>query len=292
MIDSKAYKVLAKAPKIDMGDAWFEVIKLPKDVFALVENGHVQEVCSFLVIGSKKALLFDTGMGISNITKTIRQLTDLEIFVVNSHAHFDHIGDNWRFPDIHIFADEYAVDVLVKGLSHWDVRYDSDPELFTKAYPPGFDPEKYFIKPVEKENIRLLHNGDIIDLGNRQLEVLHTPGHSQESIMLFDRKNRALLTGDTYCEWLFAFFDSRMPKYGESNLTTYTRTMRKIAELVPDLDYLYPSHGQPLADPGMLSAAADALGKVVHGEADYYLEELYGATRRVYEFDSLLIWTS
>ena len=135
---------------MDIGDEWFEIIKLPNDIFALVESGHIQEVCSFLVIGSKKALLFDTGMGIGDISKIVRKLTDLEIIVVNSHTHFDHIGDNWRFPIVHVYADDYAVNVLTEGHSRWDVRYDSDPELFSKAYPSGFAPEKYSIKPVEK----------------------------------------------------------------------------------------------------------------------------------------------
>ena len=141
-MESKAEKVLAKANKIDLGDGWFEVLELPNNTFALIENGHIQEVCSFLIIGSKKALLFDTGMGISDISAVVKELTDLDIIVVNSHSHFDHIGDDWRFPDIHVYADDYAADVLTKGFSHWDVRYDSDPDLFTKAYPPGLVKKK------------------------------------------------------------------------------------------------------------------------------------------------------
>ena len=285
-------KTLEKATRFDVGDDWFEVLELPNNIFGIIENGHVQEVCSFLIIGSEKALLFDTGMGISDISAVINKLTTLDIIVVNSHSHFDHIGDDWRFHDIHIFADDYAVNVLTKGYSHRDVLYDSDPELFTKDYPVGFDPENYSIKPVEKKNIHLLHNSDIIELGNRQLKVLHTPGHSQDCIMLHDQENRILFTGDTYCEWMFAFFDFKLPKFGESNLEEYAQTMRKLAELVPDLDYLYPSHAQPLADPDALLVAADALDKIISNEAEYYTEELYGNTRRVYEFGNLLIWTS
>jgi glyoxylase-like metal-dependent hydrolase (beta-lactamase superfamily II) len=291
-MDNKAETALAKARNIELGDGWFEIIKLPNDIFALLENGYIQEVRSFLVIGSKKALLFDTGMGISDISKIVEQLTDREIVVVNSHTYFDHIGDDWRFLAVHVYADDYAVNVLSKGHSHWDVRYDSDPELFSKAYPSGFILEKYSIKPVEKENIHLLHDGDIIDLGNRQMEVLHTPGHSHDSIMLLDRENRILLTGDTYCEWLLAFFDSTLPKYGESNLEVYAHTMRKIAKLVPDLEFLYPSHGQLLADPKILIKVTKAFEKIARGGADYSCEAIYGEDRRVYEFDGFLIWTN
>jgi len=283
---------LKKAESVDVGDNWFEVLELPKDVYAIMENGHIQEVVSFLIFGAEKALLFDTGMGISDITTVVRQLTDLDIIVVNSHTHFDHIGDNWRFSAIHVYADDYAVNVLTEGFSHWDVRYDSDPELFTKDYPQGFSPEKYAVRSMDKEKIRTLRESDIFDLGNRQVEVLHTPGHSQDSIMLLDRSNRILFTGDTVCEWFFAFIDSQLPKYGSSNLEDYTQTMRDIAKLAPDLDYICPSHGKPLADPGILAAAAQAFEKVLQGDADYFLEMIYGRERRVYEFKGFSIWAS
>jgi len=291
-MQTKIDRILEKANRIDVGDDWFEVLELPKNTFALIENGHMQEVCSFLIIGSEKALLFDTGMGISDISAVVKILTTLDIIVVNSHSHFDHIGDDWRFHDIHIFADDYGVDVLAKGYSHQDVQHDSNPEFFTKDYPTGFDPEHYSIKPIEKKNIHLLHNRDIIDLGNRQMEVLHTPGHSQDSIMLHDRTNRILFTGDTFCEWMIAFFDSEMPKYGYSNLEDYTITMRNVAASVKDLDFLYPSHGKPLADPGILINVAEAFEKVNQGKAKYDQEFIYGSNRRVYEFEGFSIWTN
>jgi len=181
---------------------------------------------------------------------------------------------------------------LTAGFSHWDVRYDSDPELFTKELPEGFNPATYEIRSIKKENIKLIHDGDIIDLGNRQLEVLHTPGHSQDSIMLLDRKNRILFTGDTFCEFLFAFMDTRMPKYGLSNLQDYAQTIKDLTRLVPELDYLYPSHGKPLADPEILIAVAQAFNNVIAGDSDYYFESVYGAERRVYEFVGFSIWTS
>ncbi|RKX82236.1 MAG: hypothetical protein DRP70_16695 [Spirochaetes bacterium] len=48
---------------IDSGNEWFDVIKLPGNVYAIVEEGHIQNVRSFLIIGSKNILLFDTGIG-------------------------------------------------------------------------------------------------------------------------------------------------------------------------------------------------------------------------------------
>ena len=286
-----AEDIRAKVNKIELDNDWFEVLELPKNTFAIIENGHFQEVCSFLVIGSDRALLFDTGMGISDISAVVKQLTDLDVIVVNSHTHFDHIGDDWRFPNIHVFADDYAVNVLSEGYSHWDVRFDSDPELFTKEYPAGFEPETYSIKPVDKKNIHIIHNDDIIDLGNRQLKVIHTPGHSQDSIMLHDEKNQILFTGDTYCEFIFAFFDNSLPKYGQSNLTDLRNSLQKILKLVPDLEFLYPSHGQHISDPMILIKAEDAIRQIIHGRIPDSQESIYGAQRKIFNFDDFEVWS-
>ena len=284
-----AADVLRSAEKIDVGDDWFEVIKLPNDVLAIAEPGHWQHVISFLIIGSLKSLLFDTGMGISNIAGVVEKLTKTDIMVVNSHTHFDHVGDNWRFPEIFVYSDIRAVDILRKGQSHEMVRFDADPDKFLKQPPSGFDIEKYMIRPVDAENIRQLNNGDNINLGSRKLEVLHTPGHTADSIMLLDRANRALFTGDTYYpDLLFAFFRD---EWGHSDLRIYENTMKELSKLVPDLDYLYPCHLRALEPAEKLIDVAKAFEAVNNGEIEYKLENLYFNTVRVYEFDGFSIGT-
>jgi len=62
-----AETVLQHAEKIDVEDEWFDVIELPRDVYAIAEPGHWQHVISYLIIGAGKSVLFDTGMGISDI---------------------------------------------------------------------------------------------------------------------------------------------------------------------------------------------------------------------------------
>ena len=69
-------------------------------------------------------------------------------------------------------------------------------------------------------------------------------------------------------------------------------SIKKVVRFVPELDYLYPSHGKPLADPGILVEVAKAYEKVSRDDADYHYEELYGNPRRVYKFDGFSIWTS
>jgi len=284
-----AETVLQHAEKIDVADEWFDVIELPRHVYAIAEPGHWQHVISYLIIGTKKSVLFDTGMGISDISAVVKKLTDTEIMVVNSHVHFDHIGDDWRFPEIYVFADEHAVEVLRQGHTHDMLLFDSDPDKFLSGPPPGFKPEEYTIRPVDIEKIGRLAAGDVIDLGNRQLEVLHTPGHTNDSLVLFDRENRSLFSGDTfYPDSLFAFMEG---EWGQSDLPVYEKTMQKLAELVSGLDYVYPCHAKPLVDPAMLIDAAKAFHIVNRGKADFKLEEYYFQKMRVYEFDGFEILT-
>jgi len=284
-----ANAVLNTAEKIDVDDDWFEVIKLPNDVLALSEPGHWQEVISFLIIGSVKSVLFDTGMGISDISRVVEKLTNTEVVIVNSHTHFDHVGDNWRFPEIFVYADDRAVEILKKGQSHEMIRFDAAPDKFFKQPPSGFEIEKWQIRPVDEENVRLLHHGDIVDLGNRKLEILHTPGHTHDSIMLLDRQNRALFTGDTfYPDLLFAFFRD---EWGNSDLQIYENTIRKLTKLIPDLDYLYPCHLKPLVAPDILTDVAKAFEAINKGEIEYKLDQLYFKTIRVYEFNGFSIGT-
>lgn len=90
-----------KLERIPSADAWFEVYKIRPGVFAIYEPRQLEEVISYLIIGGDKAVLFDTGMGISNIQAVVAGLTKLPVSVVNSHTHNDHVGDNWRFSDVY-----------------------------------------------------------------------------------------------------------------------------------------------------------------------------------------------
>ncbi len=282
-------EVLINTEIIDVDESWFLVKRLPNAVFSIQEPRHWQKVISFLILGDERAALFDTGMGIRDISKVVAKLTNLDVIVINSHTHFDHVGDNHRFDEIYVYDHPNALKWLIGGQTSDMLGFDSRPEAFPEGYPEGFDPDKYVIRPVREKAINLLHDGDVIDLGDRQLEVIHTPGHSDDSIMLLDRENRSLFTGDTfYPDYLFAFIDEDR---GGSNLQIYEETMIEIAKLAPELDYLCCSHTKPLVDPALLLRAAEAFTEVRRGETEYEIQELYGQVLRVHEFLGFAILT-
>src|SRR5271166_3219296 len=86
--------------KLDVSDGWFDVYQLPGSVYAMYEPRQEQQVLSYLIVGGKRALLFDSGLGIGRLGQVVRRLTSLPVVVLNSHTHFDHVGGNFEFSTI------------------------------------------------------------------------------------------------------------------------------------------------------------------------------------------------
>src|SRR5271165_1537197 len=94
--------------RIQISDPWFEVYKVAPNTFAIYEPHQFEEVISYLILGKDKALLFDTGMGISDIHRVVTELTKLPVIVLNSHTHNDHVGGNWQFDTIYSMDTDFT----------------------------------------------------------------------------------------------------------------------------------------------------------------------------------------
>lgn len=261
--DDKPRAYYAKYEKVNVknGQDWFEVYKLPGNVYGICEPNQFQEVNIFLVPGEERALLFDTGMGIRKIRPLAEELYAGEIIVVNSHFHFDHIANNYCFDQVYIYNDPLAKKVAAAGLPKEALGNQLEERMFRFGYPQGFLPENYRIPPYHAVPIE---DGYCFDLGGRTLRVIHTPGHSNDGIMLYDEKYRILLTGDTfYPGTLYAHFENE--EFGQFSINDYIASMEKVSELIPNLDYLCCSHRDFTAPPVKLKDTADALRKIAEG---------------------------
>jgi glyoxylase-like metal-dependent hydrolase (beta-lactamase superfamily II) len=246
----------SKLEKIDQPDSWFEIYRIRPGVFAIYEPHQSEEVISYLVLGANKGVLFDTGMGISNIKKVVEHLTKLPISVINSHTHNDHVGDNCRFTDIYGMDTEFTR-TNAKG-SREDAQAEIAPGEICGDLPAGFDAGSYTTKPFQIS--RWLHDGDKIDLGGRILQVIATPGHTPDSIALFDAKNGLLFTGDTFYPGPIFLYRA------ETDLDAYVTSVEKLAKLVPRLHLLLPAHNVPVADPHYLPRVVAAIQQVRSGK--------------------------
>ncbi len=145
------------------------------------------------VRGRDRDMLVDSGMGVVSLRDHVALVTEKALEAVASHTHFDHIGCHFEFPcrschgaEAHLLraptrentvADKYVTDAIFKTMP---------PEPYTSAaYNVGAAPAT-----------RLLWDGDIVDLGDRRFEVIHTPGHSPGGIALWEAATGMLFSGD------------------------------------------------------------------------------------------------
>lgn len=252
---------------------WFDVRQVGAGVFALIEPRQFQETISYLILGSDRALLLDTGLGLVPIRPVIERLTRLPVRVINSHTHYDHVGGNAEFDDVLALDTPYTRANLA-GFPHEELAGEVAPEAFCDGAPAGADTAAFFTRPWRAT--RLVRDGDRIDLGGRTIEVLHVPGHTPDALALLDRDAGLLWTGDTYYDatiWLYV---------PETDLDAYERSLARLAAFAPGVSRLLPAHNTVSADPGQLSRAADAIRRIRAGAVEGMPE---GGNRMVFAFD-------
>ena len=188
---------------------WFTVEKIDAQTFAISEYKHWEETHCYLLCGIEKAVLIDTGLGVANIKKVVEKLTDLPVNVITTHAHWDHIGGHKYFPNFAVheaevswFSEQFPIplQVVKKNLM-----------LKPCDFPADFCLDDYQIFKGDPTSV--LHDGDIIDLGNRTLQVIHTPGHSPGHCCFYEQDRGWLYSGDLiYKGCLYAFYPTTDPQ--------------------------------------------------------------------------------
>lgn len=242
--------------RVKVSDPWFEVYKPAPGVLAIYEPHQAEETIGYLIIGEKRALLFDTGMGISDIRKLVSELTPLPIVVLNSHTHDDHVGGNWQFDTIYGMDTDFTRN-NAKG-SRVDAQAEITPDQICGFLPKGFDAKAYVTRPWKIA--AYTHSGERFDLGDRTIEVIATPGHTPDAISLLDRANGLLFTGDTYYPapiWLFR---------PETDLDAYAASIRKLAALASKVKVVLGAHNIPVAPPSVLPRLVTAFDQVRAGK--------------------------
>lgn len=250
------YKALLRMP---VNDPWFEVYQVAPGTFAIYEPHQAEETISYLIVGTKQALLFDTGMGIGQIQKVVSQLTKRFVVVLNSHTHNDHVGGNAEFTFV------YGMDTDFTRKNARGSRTDAQAEIASDQIcgnlPPGFNRKTYVTKPWKIS--RFIHDGFTINLGgSRKLEVIATPGHTPDAIALIDRENGLLFTGDTYYPapiWLYR---------PETDMDAYVASAKKLAALAPQVKVVLGAHNVPVAHADVLPKLVDAIQAVRSGKGE------------------------
>ena len=213
---------------------WFDCHEVGEGVFHIKEPFYDADTrCNiFLVKGERFDLVIDSGLGLSSLRQFLAPWSENPVLVA-SHGHYDHLGGNWEFENRWAHAGEAEI------LAH-PTRENTyaDPVLKTADFSElpwqGFEAGSW--QPQAAPATRILQNGEILDLGNRKLEVIHAPGHSWGLICLWDAQNRALFSTDAvYDGEIFDFLPC-------SDVPTYIETMKKLREL--PVEVAYPCHNE------------------------------------------------
>jgi glyoxylase-like metal-dependent hydrolase (beta-lactamase superfamily II) len=269
----------AALPRVKVSSDWFQVYQAAEGVYALVEPRQFQEAISYLIVGRDNALLFDSGIGLVPIRPVVEELTKLKVAVLNSHTHFDHVGGNAEFDQI-LALDTPFTRANMRGFPAASLRGEVAPESFCNGAPPGAPLASFHTRAWKAS--RTVRDGETIDLGGRALEVLRIPGHTPDSVALFDRTQGLLWTGDSYYEstiWLFA---------PETDLAAYEASMARLAAL-PGVRKLLPAHNTAQAEPRRIGEAHQAIRRIRAGSVPARKD---ADGRLVFDFDGFSVLTS
>lgn len=281
---------------------WYHVREIERGVYCIAEPSHVN---SFLVLGSNRAALIDTGLNVADIAAVVRSITDVPVLVVNTHYHHDHTGNNWRFADIAIH--ELGADQLSAGPSALELAAfitfvgrvievaraaipldDTYFHLFEAAsaprpFPAGFDPLRYSVKGTAA-TVKLA-DGDEIDLGGRKLRVIHTPGHTPDSICLLESEAHVLFGGDTI---------NTGPVYvigADSDVVAFRASCHRLAKMTDEVAFVGVAHfGRTIIDRQIIVEHAAGFDAVVNGDARWRLGRDYAGNCAEAVFDRFSIF--
>ncbi|MDR2822874.1 MAG: MBL fold metallo-hydrolase [Acholeplasmatales bacterium] len=234
-----------------------------KNVIKLNENTYlIKDVCfCYLLIGKKKALLIDTGIGLKNISKIVKKITDKEIIVVNTHGHIDHIGSNSYFKEVHIH--EKDVDVYNFQNSSIFRKY-----FISKIKFPLSLFAKKLKKPIES-NLITIDDTKVFELGDRSIKVIHTPGHTPGSICLLDEGSKTIYGGDTLVPILVLLnLDySLTPEI-------FLSSMEKLDNYRDKFEYIYPGHHSTDTKKDIIDNYINAAKDAILKKGELYLDEI------------------
>ncbi len=265
---------------VSSADDWYQVYEAGPGVFALVEPYQYQEAISYLILGNSRALLFDSGIGLVPIRPVVESLTKLPVEVLNSHTHFDHVGGNYEFDQV-LAIDSAYTRANMAGFPHTELAGELAPEALCHGAPENADLDAYRVRPWAAA--RYVTDGEVLDLGDRQIEVLQVPGHTPDAVALLDRRHRLLWTGDSYYDgglWLFV---------PETNLDSYQQSMTRLVDLAASVDFLLPAHNTARVDPSWMIPVVGVLEKIRSGEIDGTKES---GNRLIFESDGITIVTA
>lgn len=210
------------------------------------EDGFVR---FFLLEGRDSAVMIDSGASCPDALDLAKTLTDKPILLLNTHGDGDHTSGTGKFTEIHMHALDY-VSCGVKD------RF----------------PETTLVE---------VKDGDVIELGDRPLKIIHIPGHTHGSVAILDSKNRALYAGDSVQKGhIFMFGRTR-------DVQQFEKSLDKLIALGEEYDCIYASHDELLLSGDYAQKVKAAWQQVQKGEIPFEVTDLFGNKVKAYHTEAV-----
>ena len=228
-------------------------------------------VYSYLIVGTQKALLFDTGHGIAPLHDVITSVCSLPYDVVLSHGHWDHCAGAYQFDKVWLHpADK---DLCLRQF-HKETRNKIasmyHEEISKNA--PDFDLEAYLnIDALKQPTLLALEHGQVFELGDISVEIIAMDGHTAGSIGILIREMKHLLTGDAANKHTWMFLEDSLPVH------IYIDMLKRVSNL--DFETMQMSHDKaifPKSDIGKYLQVAQHIDMEKASPYDYNYETLGG----------------
>ncbi|MBR1820105.1 MAG: MBL fold metallo-hydrolase [Clostridia bacterium] len=209
-------------------------------------NDHIwllndnDEATGYVVAGTARALVIDSMTGLVNVREEAERLTGLPLTLVNTHGHSDHIGGNWSFDKAYLHPADLSLAQAFLDLPM--VREISG--CFSLRF-PAFD---------------AIDEGDVFDLGGIHVEVWRLPGHTAGEIVLLDREDRILFSGDGVIEQIWLQLEESLP------ISTQIAAMERLAFLRPAFDTILTGHSRGPEPAELYDAMLSAARSLVAGD--------------------------
>lgn len=177
--------------------------------------------CYIIYDEENNAVVIDPGYDKEKIIDKIND-KDLKVrYVILTHCHADHLGELEK-------VVKYTGAEVIIHEDDLDGLEDDEKSHFTALN---------VIKPnINKEKIITVKDEDIIKVGNIELEVIHTPGHTSGCMCLLEKSTESLFTGDTIFATCYGRVDLK-----SGNFKDMANSIEKIFDRFEDI-IIYPGH--------------------------------------------------
>ena len=213
---------------------WFETTELEHNIWRIDESfvNISERGLMYFIEGRDRDLLIDGGYGLVPLRPNLPLVDSERTIFVATHTHFDHIGAAWEFAERWVHAAEVGVMAQPTQQNTQILPYLAGLSPFDVTPPSWGSAETYHINPAPAT--RILRDGDTIDLGDRQFEVLHTPGHSPGSISLWEAATGVLIAADVL------YNGTLLDELIDSNIPDLLKSHERLAQL--PIQVVHPGH--------------------------------------------------